>query len=392
MEYTGLTYLDNAATSFPKPPEVYGEVMRSLMLYGGNAGRGSHRLSLAAANKIYECRVLAAEMLGVADPERIFFTLNATYGLNTVIKGLLKKGDHVLISDIEHNAVYRPVYRLAKEGTVNYSTYKSYAADSNRTDERICRGILGALRKGTKMIVCNHHSNICSATMPIEKIGELSKRAGVLFAVDGAQSAGHERISVDEMGIDALCAPAHKGFYGPQGCGIVALGKGVLPASLAEGGNGVNSLEGDMPAFSPERYEAGTLPTPAIAGLCQGLKFVKEVGVDEISAHEKKLFVLARDRLENIKGVKIYLPELSGAILSFNIDGVSPDKVGRLLNDKGICVRSGYHCSALGHKTLGTYGQGTVRVSFSVFNDETDVDALWRAVKEISENISDLSK
>ena len=384
MEYSGLTYLDNAATSFPKPPEVYGEVMRSLMLYGGNAGRGAHRLSLAAADKIYECRALAAEMLGVADVERIFFTLNATYGLNTVIKGLLKKGDHVLISDMEHNAVYRPVYRLAKEGRVAYSTYKSYAADKDRTDEKICGGILGGLRRNTKMVICNHHSNICSAKMPIKKIGELCKRAGVLFTVDGSQSAGHEKIAVDEMGIDALCVPSHKGFYGPQGCGIVALGKGVLPLSLAEGGNGVNSLEGEMPQFSPERYEAGTLPTPAIAGLYQGMKFVKDVGIEEISDLENKLFLQARERLSEIKGVEIYLPEMTGAILSFNIEGISADKVGALLDKRGVCVRSGYHCSALGHKTLKTYDRGTVRVSFGAFNDETDVDELWRGVKAIA--------
>lgn len=387
MEYSGLTYLDNAATSFPKPPEVYGEVMRSLMLYGGNAGRGSHRLSLAAADKIYECRALAAEMLGVSDPERIFFTLNATFGLNTVIKGLLGRGDHVLISDMEHNAVFRPVYRLGKEGVVSYSVYKSFMTDPQRSDEKICKGILGALRRNTKMVICNHHSNICSARMPIEKIGDICRRAGVLFVVDAAQSAGHEEINVDRMGISALCVPAHKGLYGPQGCGIVALGKGVLPLSLAEGGNGVNSLDGDMPPFSPERYEAGTLPTPAIAGLYQGMSFVKDVGIDEIWRREKELFSMTRERLETVKRVKIYLPEISGAILSFNVDGLSADKVGALLDKRGICVRSGYHCSALGHKAMGTLENGTVRVSFGAFNDPEDADALYRAVKEIAEEM-----
>ena len=385
MEHGGLIYLDNAATSYPKPPEVYSEVVKSLVQYGGNPGRGAHRLSMAAAEKIYECRELAAELFGVSDAERVFFTLNATHGLNTVIKGLLRRGDHVLISDMEHNAVYRPIYKMAKKGHVSYDVFKSFCGDPQRSASRICGDIVRRLKKNTRLVICTHSSNICSLTMPIREIGELCKRAGVLFVVDAAQSAGRERISVDELHIDALCVPGHKGLYGIQGCGMVVLGKGISLDTLTEGGNGVDSLEGGMPDFSPERYEAGTLPTPAIAGLCEGLRFIRSIGEDTVAERENALYRQARDRLSELRGVKLYLPEYEGSTLLFNIDGIPADRVGELLNAKGICVRSGYHCTALGHRTLGTSEVGGVRVSFGVFNDERDVLRLCDGVKEIAD-------
>ncbi len=378
-----MIYLDNAATSYPKPPSVYSEVVRSLIQYGGNPGRGTHKPALTAAEKIYECRTLASELFGVAEPERIFFTLNTTHGLNTVIKGMLKRGDHVLISDMEHNAVYRPIYRLAAEGVISYDIFRSMAGDAQRSPERICMDIARKMRKNTRLVICNHHSNICSLTMPIRHIAELCRKSGVKLLVDGAQSAGREKISVDSMGIDALCVPSHKGLYGPQGCGIVALGRGIILKTLTEGGNGINSTEGDMPDFSPERYEAGTLPTPAISGLCEGLKFVRDVGEDTISKRETELYRQAREMLGSLRKVKLYLPEHEGATLLFGVEGMTADKVGNLLGSRGICLRSGYHCSALGHRTLNTPEGGAVRASFGVFNDKSDVEGLYREVKDI---------
>ncbi len=373
-----LIYLDNAATSFPKPPEVYSEMVRAMMQYGGNPGRGSHKLSMEAAKKIYECRTLAARLFGVDDPERVFFTMNATHGLNTVIKGLLKKGDHVLISDIEHNAVYRPVYKLAKEGKIDFSIFRSRPKNGN-----VCSDIASKMRRNTRMIVCNHCSNICSLTLPIKEIADFCKRSGVLFVVDASQSAGHEKIQVDKMGIDALCAPGHKGLYGTQGSGVVVLGRGIVLDTLTEGGNGVNSLEGAMPSFSPERYEAGTLSTPSIAGLCEGIRAVEEIGTERISQHEKKLYRMAREELSKIGGIRIYLPEYEGAVMSFNIEGQSVEKVGKRLDDRNICVRSGYHCSSLGHRSIGSEKTGSVRVSFGLFNNEWEIEELARAIHEI---------
>ena len=378
-----MIYLDQAATTFPKPRAVYEEVLRCMTRYGGNPGRGSHALSLAAAEKIYDCRALAAEFFCVDDPARVFFTMNTTHGLNTVLKGLLCEGDHVLISDLEHNAVYRPLYKMEQSGTISLSTFPSMIGDPRRNALRICAGIARRMRPQTRMVVCTHISNICSLMMPIREIGSFCHRHGLLFVVDAAQSAGHEPISVDEMNIDALCVPGHKGLYGPQGCGMVILGKGILPESLTEGGNGVLSLEGTMPDFSPERYEAGTLPTPAIAGLYEGLRAVREVGIQTIAEHERCLYRRTRDFLGNQKGIHLYAPEYEGSTLLFNLDGLSADRTGALLDEAGVCVRSGYHCTALGHKTLGTPEGGAVRVSFGMYNTVGEVDAFLGRLRKI---------
>lgn len=383
MEQGGLIYLDNAATTYPKPPEVYSEVVRTFIQRGGNAGRGSHSLSMAAAEKIYECREAAARLFGVSDAERVIFTFNATYALNTVIKGLVRQGDHVLISDLEHNAVYRPIYKLAKEGVISYDVFGTMPVRGESVAERVCSDIARKLKKNTRMVVCAHSSNICSFTLPIKEIAEFCHRCGVLFVLDAAQSAGHENISVDKMKIDALCVPSHKGLYGPQGGGMVILGRGIVLDTLAEGGNGVNSLEGGMPDFSPERYEAGTLPTATIAGLCAGINFVSEMGIENISRHEKALFRRAREFIGEIKGAKIYLPEYEGSVLLFNIDGYSADTLCRELDRDGICVRSGYHCAALAHRTLKTREGGAVRISFGAFNTEKDIDSLYKSLKNI---------
>lgn len=379
-----IRYLDNAATSFPKPAAVYDEVYRCMRRYCGNAGRGAHSLSLGAAKKIFECRTLLSEMFGVGELERISFTLNTTYALNTVIKGLLRRGDHVLISDIEHNAVLRPIYKLAMRGDIEYDVFPSLANADRRSPTLICAKIASLLRPNTKMVICSHASNICSMSMPIKEIGEFCSRHGLLFVVDAAQSAGHYPIEVDGMGISALCAPSHKGLYGPQGAGIIALGKGISPDTLIEGGNGINSLDGDMPLFSPERYESGTLPTPAIAGLCEGMKFLREVSLDEIASHEAKLYILARERLCNISGISLYASKYVGSTLLFNMDGISSERLAGKLDSYGICVRGGYHCSALAHKTLGTPEGGAVRISLGAFNHDSDIDALCRALALIS--------
>ena len=386
MERSGLIYFDNAATSFPKPRSVIEETVRCMTEYGGNAGRGTHALARAAAEKIYECRTLAAAHFGVDDPARVIFTLNTTTALNTVLKGLLREGDHVLLSDIEHNAVLRPLARLEREGRITSDTFPSMLGDERRSAVRICAGIAKRMTKDTRMVVCSHASNLCSMTMPIREIGAFCHRHGLLFVVDGAQSAGHERINVEQMEIDALCVPSHKGLYGPQGSGMILLGKGIAPemlGTLVEGGNGMASLSAEMPPVFPERYEAGTLPTPAIAGLCEGIRVVEKSGLDEIAAHEKSLYLRMREVLGNTKGVRVYAPEYEGAVLLFNLEGKNAERVGRELAERGICVRSGYHCSALGHRTLGTPEGGAVRASFGIYNHLGEVERFCRAVGEI---------
>jgi len=380
-----MIYFDHAATTFPKPMAVRDAVWSCLTQWGGNPGRGSHRLAMVAAEKIYDCRRVAADFFGAADAERVCFTLNTTHGLNTVIKGLLRPGDHVLISDLEHNAVYRPIYKLAKEGRITYDIFRSMTGDPLRNDTRICAGIARLLRPNTRMVICTQTSNICSATLPIRRIGAFCRRHGILFAVDGAQSAGHEPISVDEMQIDALCVPGHKGLYGPQGCGMVILGKDITLDTLTEGGNGVDSLAGDMTVDLPERYEAGTLPTPAIAGLCEGIRAVSALGLDTVTQHERTLYRTARTLLSEIPAVELYVPEYEGSTLLFNVRGMSAEEVGNRLNEQGFCVRSGYHCAPLAHRTLKTPEGGAVRVSFGMYNRLSEVELLGYAVREIAE-------
>lgn len=378
-----MIYLDHAATSFPKPRAVVEEMRRAVTQYGGNPGRSGHALSMAAAEMVFACRRLVADFFGIDDPARVFFTPNTTQGLNTVIKGALREGDHVLISDLEHNAVYRPIVRLAEAGRITYDVFPSMVGDPDRNATRICAGIARLCRPETRMVIATAASNLCSATLPIAEISAFCRKHGLYFIVDGAQAAGHLPINVDAMEVDALCVPGHKGLYGPQGCGAVILGKRFLPRPLVEGGNGVDSLSGKMPGESPERFEAGTLPTPAIAGLYEGVRWVTAQGIDRIASHETGLFRRAREGLSALDGVTLYAPEYEGAVLSFNVDGIPSERVAALLNERGICTRGGYHCAALAHQTLGTPEGGAVRASFGIFNTPHEVDTLLATVESI---------
>lgn len=378
-----MIYFDNAATSFPKPRRVAEEQLRCMQFYCGNPGRGSHALAMAAAEKIYECREELVSFLGSSNPENVIFTMNATMALNTAIKGLLRRGDHVLISDMEHNAVFRPIYKLARDGVISYDVFETFPNLSTRTPEMICTSIIEKLRPNTRMLICAHASNICSATLPLLEIGALCRKKGILFVVDAAQSAGHLPINMKEMQIDALCAPGHKGLWGPQGCGILVLGEGIVADTLVEGGSGYNSLEGNMPEDAPERYEAGTLPTPAIAGLLEGIREIKRLGIDYIHSRESVLTARLCERLTDLSKVTLYAPHHMGSVLLFSFQDISSDRVGAFLNERGFCVRTGFHCAALAHATLGTPPAGAVRVSPSLFNTVTQIDAFADTLTEL---------
>lgn len=377
-------YFDNAATTFPKPLSVGDEMLRCLRVYGGNPGRGAHSLSLAAAKKVFECRSELAELFGAADTDRVFFVPNTTYGINTVLKGLLREGDHVIISDMEHNAVWRPICKMASEGRIQYDVFRTLTGDARQNPMRVCANIAKLIRPNTRLVFCTHASNICSATLPIRQIGEFCHRHGLLFAVDGAQSAGHERIDMREMNIDALCVPGHKGLYGPQGSGAVILGEGITLDTLVEGGNGIDSLEAQMSLQAPERYEAGTVATPCIAGLCEGVKTVRRMGTERIAEGERALCGRMREMLGNMKNVELYAPEHEGSIVLFNVIGVPSERVAELLDRQGICVRGGYHCAALAHRTLGTPDGGAVRASVGMYNKLTDAETFYRALRAVT--------
>ncbi len=375
-----MIYLDNAATGYPKPDSVINEVNRCIKDYCGNPGRGSHALALASAEKIYECREALSSFVGLGRPEGVMFTENATHAINILIKGALKHGDHVILSDMEHNSVYRPIYRLFRENGVRFDIFPTHPADG------IVKAVDRLIRRNTRLVICAHAPNISSAVLPIAELGELCRRRGVIFAVDAAQSAGHLSIDMRGMNIGALCLPGHKGLCGIQGCGALCLDSGVGLSTLTEGGNGINSLEADMPELPPERYETGTLPTPSIVGLLAGLREVESLGVERIHRHETELWYICHERLLEIGSVSIYEPDCAGAVLLFNLDGIPSDRVASELGRLGICVRGGYHCSALGHRTLKTPPGGAVRVSFGMFNEEDELCELADALKNIRKN------
>ncbi len=379
-----MVYLDNAATSFPKPPSVVAEVKRCLEEYCGNAGRGGHPLSMAAAEKIYECREELSELFGAPDPSRVIFTQNATAALNLAIKGLLPYGAHVITSELEHNSVRRPLEALASDGLISFDKISILKSGYLLDGGAICKQIASVMRKNTAAVVMTACPNVCSLRLPLADIGRLCRRRGILFIVDGAQAAGHFPLDMRSMCIDALCLPAHKGLLGPQGCGALILGEGIKPRVLFEGGSGSSSFEAEMPREIPERYEAGTLSTPAIAGLCEGVRYVRKMGLANIEKHEKSLFLYARQRLGSIPKVRIYMPQYAGSVLSFNVGTLPSDRVASALGEAGICVRGGFHCNPWAHTALGTDAHGSVRISFSPFNTASDVDALALEVERLT--------
>lgn len=376
-------YLDNAATTFPKPTPVLAEVNDCIRRYCGNPGRGSHPLAMASAERIFECRQAVSDFFGVNAPENVIFTVNTTYAINLFLKGTLRRGDHVLISDMEHNSVFRPIWKLAREGVIEYDLFPSMCGQNHAAAVRICAGIAKRIKPNTRLVICAHTSNLCSYSLPIAQIGAFCHRHGILFAVDAAQSAGHLPIHMGNMHIDALAAPGHKGLYGIQGAGILALSEALVPDTVIEGGNGLLSLEGSMPERPPERFESGTLPTPAIAGLLRGVETVSSLGLDNIATHEEALFSQARERLSALPRITLYVPEYKGSTLLFSADGIPSEKLAGELGRRGICTRGGYHCSALGHATLHTPPDGAVRISFGIFNTTADIDRLTAVLSDI---------
>ena len=373
-----MIYLDNAATTFPKPTSVYEEMCRCIQKYCGNPGRSAHKLSQKSSEKIFECRTLLAEMFN-AEVENIVFTYNTTYALNIAIKALVKENSHVLISDIEHNSVLRPIHALNESLHCSYSIFST-----NGNDEDILCDIFAKIRSNTSLLVCTHKSNIGCRQLPIDIIGKLCRNKGIKFIVDGAQSAGLYKIDVKNMCIDALCIPGHKSLYGPQGVGSVIFGDLESGRTFIEGGTGINSLELEMPDFLPERYEGGTLSTPSIVGLAEGIKWLNKLGIDKVRMHEEGLYLLLKDLLHLNENIKIYeMNPYAGNTLLFNINSLSSAYVASELNKRDIYVRSGFQCSPLAHKILNTGDGGAVRVSFSVFNTQKDVYSLYDALCEI---------
>jgi cysteine desulfurase family protein len=377
-----LIYLDNAATSFPKPKTVYQNVTKAMTKYGANPGRGSHAMAIEGAKVIYETRELIAQLFNLEDPMRVIFTFNATDGLNLAIKGLLKPGDHVIVTSMEHNSVLRPVMELHKIGVDNTIV-------SCETDGRIdVSNIENSIRDNTKLIITTHVSNLTGSIFPVEEIGEMCKRHQITYLLDASQSAGVLDIDLKKLAVDFVAFPGHKGLLGPQGTGALLINSDVSMNHLKEGGTGSESSSLYQPNFYPDKYEAGTPNLPGIAGLNAGLKYILKRGTKSICSHEKNLLELFIDKLRNNRNIEIYGPEninYRSGVVPINIKDVDSSEVAYLLDTKyNIAVRPGLHCAPLAHKTIGTEKIGAVRFSIGPFNKESDIISAVNALDEIS--------
>lgn len=377
-----MVYLDNAATTFPKPKSVADEVYDCISNYCANPGRSGHRLAMKSARMIYEARENIAKLFNIPDPLNVIFTYNATDSLNLAIKGSLKKGDHIITTSMEHNSVIRPIKALESKGITNTIVKCDKNGALNVKD------IEKAIKKNTKLIAVTHASNICGTIIDIEAVGKIAKKNNIRFLVDASQTAGIYDIDVQKMNIDLMAAPGHKGLFGPEGTGILYIREGLELDVLKEGGTGSNSEDLFQPDLVPDKYESGTNNTPGIVGLNAGVKFILEEGIENIRTYEEKLCDYMLQRLEEIDNIKVYGLKDSkkrAAVICINIDNMDSGEVTFLLNqDYDIATRSGIHCAPLAHETLGTLETGAVRLSIGYFNTKKDIDKAIEALKEIS--------
>jgi cysteine desulfurase family protein len=377
-------YLDNAATSFPKPEVMLTAMINYQQTIGGSPGRSGHGLSIAAGRIIFETREALARLFSIDDPLRIAFTSNATEALNIALCGLLKKGDHVVTTSMEHNSVMRPLRFLASQGVELSILPCSSKGIVDPDDVRM------ALRPNTKMIVLTHASNVTGTIMPVEEIGAITKQRSIVLCVDAAQTAGTLTIDVEKMSIDLLAFSGHKSLYGPQGTGGLFIRKDLNNKiePLMRGGTGSRSEFEDQPDFMPDKYESGTPNTIGLAGLQTGVAFVMERTVEAI--REKKAILTQRfiDCLKEMRGdVILYGQQDSSkqtAVVSFNLKNISSSDAALYFEEKwGIMCRPGLHCAPAAHKTIGTFPQGTIRFSFGFFHTKQNIDLACEAVRQL---------
>lgn len=376
-----MIYLDNSATTNPKPQEVKNAVSRAMNYYSFNSGRGGYKESVNTSNMIFSCRESLSQMFGFS-PENIAFTQNCTTALNYAIKGIVKPGDHIIISNLEHNAVARPVNALFEKGIIEYDL-----AEFSFDKEEIINNFKKLIKPNTKLIVCMHASNVFGCVFPIREIGKLAHDNGIIFVVDAAQSAGVLDIDAKRDNIDILCAPGHKGLYAPMGTGFIALGDNIKLDTIIEGGTGSESMNLAQPDNMPERLESGTLNNVGISGLLAGTRFVNAKGISNIYKHENRLMQYVYKELSKNQNVTLYTPSfndfLLAPILSFNYKDYPSEKTASLLAEKNIATRAGFQCSKLAHTAFGTQNRGTVRISPSVFTKYSECENFINILKKL---------
>jgi len=378
-------YLDNAATSFPKPEAMLTAMMVYQQNIGASPGRSGHGRSIEAGRSVYETREALARLFSIEDPLRIILTKNATEGLNIALQGGLQPGDHVITSGMEHNSVMRPLRFLETRGVKVTVVPCSNAGTLDPNDVR------KALRANTKMVVLNHASNVTGTILPVEEVGlMLRNRGGVLFCVDAAQTAGALPMDVQKMHVDLLAFTGHKSLFGPQGTGGLYIREGLDQkiSPLLMGGTGSRSEFERQPEFMPDRYESGTPNTIGLCGLRAGVEFILEQTVETIRQKEEDLVSLFLNRLEAEENrVTVYGSRHAArqtAVVSFNIKGVSPSEAALYFEERyGILCRPGLQCAPAAHQTIGTFPQGTIRFSFGYFNTPQDVETAGKAIRSL---------
>ncbi len=377
-----MIYFDNAATTFPKPNSVIQQVNSAIINYGGNPGRGGHKFSMRASEKIYEVRKKVALFFNT-QPQNIIFTSNCTMSLNIAIKGILKQGDHVITSCLEHNSVIRPIHKLSCDSNITYDIANVYD-----NDEQTVNSFKSLIKENTKLIICTHASNVTGVILPIKKIGEMCKKKGILFLVDAAQSAGVLPIDIQKMNIDILCTAGHKGLYGITGTGLLILKNEILLNTIIEGGTGSISVQLEQPDFYPDKLESGTLNTVGIFSVGAGIDFINQTSLEKIYQHEFKLCEYLYKKIIHFDNVELYVNDYvlfkNAPIVSFNIIDSMSDTVVRYFDENGFALRGGLHCAPLAHQKYGTLNTGMVRFSPSIFTKEQSVDNFVKIIRNIS--------
>ncbi len=376
-------YLDNASTTFPKPRAVAEAMSEYLLNEGCNINRGCYAGAYSVEERVYETRQLLCDLFHGPDARNVAFTKNVTEALNVLLKGFLRPGDHVLVSAMEHNAVMRPLSQLEKQG-VRFSRIPCHADGT-----LIVEAMEGLLEENTRLVMMTHASNVCGTILPLREVGDFCRRHGLRFFVDSAQTAGILPIDMAALHIDALAFTGHKGLLGPQGTGGFVLSPELVGElePLLSGGTGSISHTEEVPAFMPDRFEAGTPNLPGILGLRASLLWLKETGTEKIFAHEQRLTGQFLQGLAALSNVQLFgrsdLQDRTG-VVSLWLDGVDPAQLAYALDAKyGIMTRVGLHCAPNAHRTLGSFPTGTVRFSFGWFNTEDDVAQALNALREL---------
>ena len=378
-----MIYLDNGATTFPKPKVVTDKIMECSLGYAGNPGRSGHKLAMKMDLEIYETREKICKLINGTEVLNVIFTFNATDSLNLAIKGVLEEGDHVITTSMEHNSVLRPLNKLRKDGKIELSIV--YADDKGYIDPQ---KIFEALTPNTKMIVTTHMSNVFGTIVDIKAIGDFCKENNILYLVDASQSIGVLDIDVQEMNIDLLAFPGHKALFGPMGTGALYIKEGIIVKPLKEGGTGSYSHSIDQPELYPDSLESGTPNGVGIIALGKGIDFINEVGLENIRNHEMSLKNHFIELLKDNEDVILYgtLDDRQGAVVSLNVKDMDSSEISYILSDEfDIYTRPGFHCAPLAHKTMGTEELGAIRFSFGYYNTLEEIEKTVEALLNIIE-------